>query len=264
MKNAPAAGIFRRRARVAAVNRSSCRLKGPNRPDRRPKDAPARCRRAVRRGDVRHAAVEVFVQREQCVWPQFAEDFPQILLNSIHGVKEVAAVHLQAPATQPPIRAKQEVKGEQPVFRGRKRSARDEGEVGDVLFVLPAPCPVAAPRGVFQRHLAQVLFFGCAMAKSGVASPEYGAIHAVACLGNAALYAARACAETIGAVRRRQSQCLRSGPLHLQTGPFVGLLSTASRSGESTLTGSVGPVWRFVNRHNKFVPPLPLRQASSA
>jgi len=158
--------------------------------------------------------VKVLIQREQGIGLEFAKDLAQFLFDAIDRVEEIAAVDVQAAAAQTPIGAEQEMKAEELVFFRCQRPAGDEREIGDVFFILAAPDPAAAASGAIQRHLAQVLLFGCAMAKPGVARPEDRAQHAIACVRFASFQTAYARPKAVRAVGNGQRQGFRSGPLH--------------------------------------------------
>src|ERR1035441_6781860 len=126
------------------------------------------------------------------------------------------------------------MKAEKLVFFRRQRPPRYEREIGDVFFILAAPHPAAAASGAIQRHLAQILLLGCAMAKPGVARPENRAQNAIACVRFASFQTAYARPKAVRAVGNGQRQGFRSGPLHC-FGPFVGSPGCLTQPGKRSV-----------------------------
>jgi hypothetical protein len=110
--------------------------------------------------------VEIVVEREQRVGFQFAEDAAEFLFDAVDGMEEIAAFHAEFAAAELPVRSEQEVIAEQAMFGLGEVAFRDQGEIGDVLLILPAPSGGAlASRVGFQRNAAQVPLLGNALLK---------------------------------------------------------------------------------------------------
>ena len=62
-------------------------------------------------------SVEIIVYRKQSIGFELTKNTPQLLLDSIYGVKEIAAIHIKFPAAQSPIRAQEKVISEDTIFR---------------------------------------------------------------------------------------------------------------------------------------------------
>jgi hypothetical protein len=54
-------------------------------------------------------SVEIIVYRKQSIGFELTKNTPQLLLDSIYGVKEVPAIHIEFPAAQLPIGAQEKV-----------------------------------------------------------------------------------------------------------------------------------------------------------
>ena len=63
--------------------------------------------------------VEIVVHRKQSVGFEFTKYPPQFLLDPIHGMKEISAIHIKLSAAQPPIRAQEKVIPEDTIFHFR-------------------------------------------------------------------------------------------------------------------------------------------------
>src|SRR6266852_4425321 len=61
-------------------------------------------------------SVEIVVHRKQSVGFELTKHSPHLLLDSIYGVEEISAVHVELPAAQLPIRAQQKVILEDTIF----------------------------------------------------------------------------------------------------------------------------------------------------
>ena len=117
--------------------------------------------------------VEILVQGKQRVGFQFPEHASELLLDPIDRMEEVSPVYARLARAQLPIRSEQKVPTEQLVFEIGESPAGDQGEVGDIFFVLPAPC--AGPRLTrvgLNRGTAQMLFLGDAFDEPVIANPE--------------------------------------------------------------------------------------------
>lgn len=137
--------------------------------------------RAFPRGLLEHASMKVLIQREKAVGLEFPEDTAEFLLNPVNGMEKVAAVDLEHARAELPVGAEQEVVLEQLVLEIIQCSPADVAEIGDVLFVLAPPVPLAFPSwNDFQRDSAHVLGLRDTMAKPRVTGAEDGPQHAVA------------------------------------------------------------------------------------
>jgi hypothetical protein len=161
-------------------------------------------------------AVEVLVDRIQGEWLEFAEHAPQLLLDPIDVVKEGAAVNVQAPAAELPVRAEKEMKIEELILVRIKRAAAYEDEVCGVLLVFSAPGDApAASRRILEGCTAHMLLLGHTVTELSEARTKDRAQNTVAGAGDSALFTlalskpmalrARSCAK---------SQRFGSGPFH--------------------------------------------------
>jgi hypothetical protein len=125
--------------------------------------------------------VEVLIQGEEAIGLEFPEDSAQLLLNSVDGVEEVTPVDSQAPATEFPIRAQQEMKLEDLEFKVVQGAPADQDEIRHILLVLAAPSHIALTAGdEFERDFAHVFLFCGAMAKVREATAKDGTQDAIA------------------------------------------------------------------------------------
>jgi hypothetical protein len=103
-------------------------------------------------------ATEVFVEREEREGFGFTEDEAQPLLNAIDGVKEIAAIHLEAAAAEAPIGSEKEVKLEDPEVGFVEIAFSQEVEISHVLFIFAAPHAVAFLAGAGLKSGAAKMF----------------------------------------------------------------------------------------------------------
>jgi hypothetical protein len=61
-------------------------------------------------------SMEIVVHWKQSIGFELTKHPPQFLLDPIHGVKEISAIHTELPAAQLPIRAQQKVILEDTIF----------------------------------------------------------------------------------------------------------------------------------------------------
>ena len=64
-------------------------------------------------------SVEIVVHWKQSIGFEFTKHTPKFLLDPIHGVKEISAIHVELPAAQLPIRAQEKVIPEDTIFHFR-------------------------------------------------------------------------------------------------------------------------------------------------
>jgi len=64
-------------------------------------------------------SVEIVVHWKQSIGFELTKHPPQFLLDAIHGVKEISAIHVELPAAQLPIRAQEKVIPEDTIFHFR-------------------------------------------------------------------------------------------------------------------------------------------------
>jgi hypothetical protein len=112
--------------------------------------------------------------------------FAQALLDAIHRVKKVPAIHPQFAGTQLPVRSQQKVIAEQAMLKLRQCASGDQTKIGDILLVFPAPRgrPVSSLMRL-ERNPAQVLLLRNAAQKAVVADTENRAQNAITRLQNA-------------------------------------------------------------------------------
>jgi len=89
--------------------------------------------------------VEIVIHREQSVGFELAKHPPQFLLDSIYGVKEIPAIHVEFPAAQLPIRAQEKVIPEDTIFHFCQHAFADEAKICDILLILPPPMRLFGP-----------------------------------------------------------------------------------------------------------------------
>jgi len=117
---------------------------------------------------------EIFIQWEKGKRLQFAKDPSQFLLDTVNRMKEVTAVHFQAAAAKPPIRAQQKMEPENAVFLFIQRSLAHQTEVCDIVFMFPTPNPSGPFSGaVFERYFAHIPLLRQTFPEARVAGAEY-------------------------------------------------------------------------------------------
>ena len=102
---------------------------------------------------------EVVPGRIQRIGFQLAEGFPQLLLDSVNGVKEVATTNAELARAELPARAQQKMESEDPIVPCIQHAPRDENEVCHVFLFFARPChPICfSACRAFERDVTAVL-----------------------------------------------------------------------------------------------------------
>src|ERR1019366_6693546 len=97
-------------------------------------------------------------QRKQGVRLRFREGPAEFLFHAVHLVEEIAAIYVQPPAAQLPIRAQQKEKTKRPVLVFVQGALGHQTNIGHILFDLAAVgSPAVFTLGELERHRTRVL-----------------------------------------------------------------------------------------------------------